>query len=364
MAEEPNHPQDPDRVLPRHWLGLARAVPSAFDARKLAVAALGLLLLQAGWWAVGRLAPAHAPVRPGPGVLDFASLYGSPFASPADLVESLRRPAWNLTAPWRVLVEPLRQVFAIDGGSWDFLPGSLARLAWAVFAMGLAGGAACRLAAVEAAGGRETLADALRFAARHAWDLFAAPLYPLAIVLGLGLVSTPFGLVARVVPSAATAAFAVPVVLGVASAILLILMVATWPLVHAAVAAESEVAIEAIGRTYGYARHRAMTLAGCLAFAWALGTLGLAAFEVFLWAAAHLAVWGAGLAAYPAPPGSLGGAFEPWAAAIGLACRAWAFAYFWSAAVRVHRILRQDLDAAPGPAPAIGIEAGGSAAAR
>ncbi|WP_165245340.1 hypothetical protein [Paludisphaera soli] len=360
MAEEPKHPNDPDRVRLRDWSGLARAVPAAFDPRKLLIAAVALLALEAGWRAIERVAPTPGarPFR----ALEFASLYGTPFRSPADFAEAIRRPAGNLTRPFRVLIAPLRSMFAIDGPEGTFAPG-LARLAWAAAVLGVAGGAICRLAAAEAGGGeRGGLREAVGFGFRHAGGLAAAPLYPTAIVLMLAAVSAGFGLIARLAPSLTLAASIAPMVLGLASAALLAFAVASWPLVHAAMAAESEEAVTAIARAYGYVRHRPMPLAACAASAWVLGTLGLAAFEVFLGASAHLAVWGMGLAAFPARPGSIGGALESWAGAFGLALQAWTFAFFWCAAVRAFLILRQDVDGEPEPAPAIGMTAGGSAA--
>ncbi|AMV38513.1 hypothetical protein [Planctomyces sp. SH-PL62] len=363
MAEEPKHPNDPDRVHLRDWLGLARAVPAAFDVRKLLLAAVGLLVLEAGWSAIGRLAP--DPHLDSPRVLGFASLYGELFEPPGAFVEALRRPAWNLTRPVRLLVEPLSAIFAIDGLGGDVLS-SLGRLVLAVVVMGVVGGAICRLAVAEAGtGDRAGLRESLGFAFRNAWGLSAAPLYPLAIVLLLGGASAGFGLVARFLPSLTAALFAVPMLLGLTSAAFLVLAIATWPLIHAAIAAESEEAVEAIGRTYGYVKHRPMTLAACVAAAWALGTLGLAAFEVFLWAGMHLGVWGMGLAAFPSRPGAIGGEIEAWTAVVGLALQAWTFAFFWSAAVRAYLLFRQDVDGGlrPGIATTAG-EAGGSAALR
>ncbi|MDG3002662.1 hypothetical protein [Paludisphaera mucosa] len=360
MAEEPQHPVDPDRIRPRDWLKIGRAVPAACDLRKILLAALGLVALELGWRGIERGAP------DAPRVLGFASLYGTPFESPVGFAEAIRRPAWNVTQPIRLIVEPLATFVAVDGPNGRALP-ALLRLIWAFAAMGLVGGAICRMAIVEAATGAPTgLRESLGFALRHGRSLVAAPLHPLALVLMLAAVSAGFGLAARLVPALTAVLFVAPFVLAIASAVLLFDMIASWPLIPAAIAAESDLALEAVGRTFGYVNRRPLTLAAGATAAWILGTLGLAAFEVFLAAVVHLGVWGMGLAAYPARPGSLGGAIEPWAAVVGLACQAWAFAFFWCAAARVYGLLRQDVDGAPvlGVLPASAGDGGGSAALR
>ncbi|OJW20843.1 MAG: hypothetical protein BGO49_28945 [Planctomycetales bacterium 71-10] len=351
MSEEPKTPPRPDRIGLQDWLRLARAVPSAFDVRKLVLAAAALVLVQAGWSAVESISP-PSRMGPTPRALEFHSLYGFPFRSTADFAEAIRRPAWNLTAPIRVLVGPLMEAFAIDGRR-DRAPTAFLRLLWAIAVLGAAGSAIARLAVVEAATGRRpTLREALGLGIGRAGSVIAAPLHPLAIALALGVGSAAFGLVARMVPQLPPAMAALltvgPLLLGLASATLLVLMVATWPLVPVAVAAESDRAVEAIGRTFGYVRRRPMGFAACVLVSWGLGTLGLAAFEVFLSASVHQAVWGAGLAAYPDAPGSLGGLFEgPGSTLVGLACPAWTYAFFWSAAARAYLLLRQDVDDVP-----------------
>lgn len=343
MPEQPKYPSNPDRVNLRDWLRLARAAPSAWDFRKILIAAVGLIVLQGGWSAIDRVDPAPGSSR----VLGFASLYGMPFRSPADFAEAIRRPAWNLTQPVRLLVEPLRDLFAVDGVGGRGLP-ALLRLGWVFAVLGVVGGAICRIAVAEASTGeRIGLGAAVGLAARRAGSLAASPAHPLLIALGLGLMSAGFGLLARLVPSISVVLFAGPFLLGLASAILLVDMVASWPLIPAAIMSESETAVEAIGRCYNYVNYRPLTVAGAVMVSWALGTLGLAAFEVFLWAVIHLGVWGMGLAAFPARPGSIGGDVEPWAAVLGLACQAWVFAFFWCAGARAYLLLRQDLDDVP-----------------
>lgn len=344
MSEEPRIPPRPHRVGLNDWLCLARAVPSACDVRKLVAAAAAIVLLQLGWSAIDRILP-RPPAAPPARALEFASLYGAPFSSPADLAEAIRRPAWNLTAPVRVLVGPLMEVFAIDGRR-DLAPTALLRLLWAIVVLGAAGVTISRVAVVEAStGGKPTLIKALRVGLGRAASAISAPLQPLAIAIVLGLASAAFGLVARLVPSLAASLFVGPLILGIAMAVLLISMVATWPLIPVAVAAESDQAMEAVGRSYGYVRRRPMGFAASVLFMWALGTLGLAVFEVFLSASIHLAVWGMGLAAFPETPGAMGGMIEtPASLFVGIGCQAWVYAFFWSAAARVYLMLRQDAD--------------------
>ncbi len=351
MSEQPKIPPRRDRVGLNDWLRLTRAVPSAFDVRKLVLAAVGIVVAQLGWSAIESIAP---PSRPGPPprVLEFHSLYGSPFRSVTDFAEAIRRPAWNLTAPARALIGPLTEVFAVDGRR-DRAPTAFLRLLWAIVVFGVTGTAVARLAVVEAAtGARPTTWDAVKAGLRGSPSAIAATLLPLAIALALALGSAAFGLAARLfpqlLPTVAVPLVVVPLVLGLASAVLLVAMVAAWPLVPVALAMESERAVEVVSRTFGYVRRRPMALAAGVLLSWAVGTLGLAAFEVFLSASIHLTVWGIGLAAYPMLPGESGGLVEgPALAMLGLACPAWVFAFFWCAAARVYLLLRQDVDDVP-----------------
>lgn len=343
MSEQPKTPPRPDRVGLNDWFRLARAVPAAFDVRKLVLAAVGLLLVQIGWSAIESIAP-RPPSEP-TRVLETRSLYGTPFRSAADFAEAIRRPSSGLTAPARALIDPMTGAFAIDG-SRDRAPAEFLRLLWAIVVLGATGTAVARLAVVEAAtGARPTTWDAIKTAFRGSASAIGATLLPLAVALALGLASAPFGFAARLFPETAAVLTVVPLVLGVATTVLLVATVATWPLAPAAVAMESERTVEVVSRTFGYVRRRPMAFAAGVLASWALGTLGLAAFEVFLSASIHLTVWGMGLAAYPALPGEAGGLVEwPASVMLGLACPAWTFAFFWSASARVYLLLRQDLD--------------------
>ncbi|WP_240906975.1 hypothetical protein [Paludisphaera rhizosphaerae] len=325
----------------RDWLRLARAVPSAWDLRKILISAVGLIALGLGASALDRLAPGAAPL---PIWGDWGGHIGVPLRGPSDLSDVALRAAMMMAEPVHLLVGPLVHLFARTA---SIVP-TLLQLVWTLAVMGVVGGALAHMELAEAATGeRPGVAASLAFAFRRAPSVIAAPLHPLLIVLMLGLMSAVLG--------KATALAAL--VLGLFSAVLLLEMVASWPLIHAAVAAESETAVEAIGRCYGYVNHRPLTLATALAVGWALGSVGLAAFELFLRSAFSLGEWGVGIGL--SNPGATGMRWEsgpsPWVALMKLTWEAWAFAFFWASAARTYLLLRQDLDDIP---------AWGSAAAR
>ena len=262
MPEQPNHPSAPDRVALRDWLRVARALPSAWDVRKILIAAVGLIVLSLGAAALDRLVPGAAPL---PTLGDWGGRLGLPLRTSSDVSDAAVGAAWTLTEPARLLVEPLIGLFSRTAPAAP----TLLRLVWTLTVMGVVGGALVHLELAEAVTGKGPgVAASLAFGVRRAPSLIAAPLHPLGIVLMLGLVSAVLG----------KATVLVALVLGLVSTVLLIDMVASWPLIPAAVAAESETTVEAIGRCFSYVNRRPLTLTAAVAAGWILGAVGLIAF--------------------------------------------------------------------------------------
>jgi hypothetical protein len=339
------------------WLRLVQAVAQAFDLRKLVLAALGLVLLRAGWVLL------ETVFSGSPGAtLNAFRIAGDP---PDFSVDMLRSAAWRLHEPARVLAEPLRSFFALGQDAGSSLH-ALLGLLWAIVVWGLVGGAIARLALVRVSrlAGLSTF-GAMRFALGHAAPLVATPLCGLLGVGSCALLCAGFGLLYRL-PWGIGAVVGgvllfIPLALGLVMTIMLVGLVAGWPLMHASVAAEAEDMLDALSRTYSYLNQRPVKFVGLAALAWLIGIPGLLAVDLLASSVVHLATWGLSLSApaaslagldFPISPGATvphaAAALQSfWRGAVVLLARGWIYAYFWTAASFVYLILRHDVDGTP-----------------
>jgi hypothetical protein len=363
MVTEPANPEvfTTQRAGPS-WLRLLRAVRLAFDLRKLVLAALGLILLQAGWYVLDRLFPGSPTLTsglldsaPGPKAVTGVSLDRTAW-------EPVRSAGWRLTEPARMFATPLISLFGLGKGAGWSLHALLAVL-WVVAVWGLVGGAIARTALVEISRmqGLGTL-GAVRFALRFALPLIATPLCPLLGIALCALICAGFGLLywlpARIGTVLGGILLFIPLSLGLVMALLLTGLVAGWPLMHASVAAEAEDMLDALSRSFSYLNQRLGRFAGYVVIAWLIGIPGLLAVDLLVLGVTHLAAWGLGLSA---PASSLAGLADPlpgdaaisqtvaafprfWRAALGLLARGWSYAYFWTAASFIYLLLRHDVD--------------------
>jgi hypothetical protein len=215
---------------------------------------------------------------------------------------------------------------------------------WAAGVWGLAGGALARSSLLELARkGRPGHLGPVPFAVRFAFTLITTPLYPLmgASVFAAGCAG--FGLLywlpLGIGPVLSRALFFIPLVLGLGMAVLLIGMLAIWPLIHASVAAEGEDALDALSRSLSYLNQRTGEFAGYVILAWLIGIPCLIGVDVLVWGVPQLATWGAGLAA-PSPV-----RLPPfWGGVVRLLAHAWVYSYFWTAASILYVLLRFDVD--------------------
>lgn len=342
MAEEPKNPAARVRNQGLDWLRPIRAVSIAFDVRKVILAAVGLAMIQAGWFSLDQVFPRPMDATDlfaGGPTLQGAASTGSPGVILNVASQKVAGPALVLTAPLWELFNARADPIAAGR--------ALARLALVLIVFGIAGGAITRSAAIEAARGeRLSLAESLRFASKHAGALIAAPLFLLLAVLLCGLVAAGFGLLfqlpGRVGEVAGAVGFVVPLTMGLVAALLLINLAASWPLMHAAVAAEGEDSLDAMSRAFGCVNRRPVRFVALAVLVWFVGSIGLVVVHLIAAFALHLAVWGAGFAAanLDAPP-----AF--WPGMVAFLVQSWAFAYFWSAAALIYLTLRRDIDGAP-----------------
>ncbi|HEX8199100.1 MAG TPA: hypothetical protein VF590_01335 [Isosphaeraceae bacterium] len=357
MADDPvanrESPFDP-------WVRLARAVRAATDAKKLLLAALGLILMHAGWAGLDALLPGAAEASPPADMALPPSPFGSwlgPLGAAVDAAARAAEPARAIAAPWVALLTPGR------GAAWS-LHAALAAL-WAVLVWGPLGGAIARIAVAQAATeGRIGLGTALRYAAAKAPHLIGAPLSPFIGVGFFAGLCALLGLLYRIPgPVGATIAGILaflPLMAGLVMALILLGLAVGWPLMIATIAAEGEDTFDALSRSYSYVYQRPARFAAYAALAWVLGALGLLVVGVFARAILALAAWGLSLGA---PGARLLDLWQPrfvplgrtapaiahaaWLDLVVLLARGWAYSYFWTAAAHIYLLLRHDVDGTP-----------------
>lgn len=164
-----------NRFLPA--LRLIGAIRRSFDVRKLAIAALGLALLQSGWLMLDRLVPPGADATPDV----FESSAPTSRLADKDLWSSVNPLQYHsrLSEPVRLLAVPLLALVE-PSSSWGRMLHALLSLIWLLIIWGMCGGAISRIAIVQIATMRTTkLIDAVRFALQSAGPLILAPLCPL-----------------------------------------------------------------------------------------------------------------------------------------------------------------------------------------
>ena len=175
-----------DTLAPRreslYLRGILRAVQSSFDLRKAIVAAVGLLILHAGWDLFELAVPGMRGISP--------HLPGSSISLVATAVEAeehaewrrLRTTTWRVTEPVRLLIGPLISLFEPGKGILATIRALIAVL-WVITVWGVTGGAIAPMAVVERSGrAGPGIIGSIRFALRSALPLILTPLCPLLCV--------------------------------------------------------------------------------------------------------------------------------------------------------------------------------------
>ena len=209
------------------------------------------------------------------------------------------------------------------------------------------------------------MADVIRFSLRFASPLIVTPLCPLLAIalcvlpcMGVGLaywLPDPIGTILGGV------FLWIPLGLGLLMVLLLFGLLASWPLLHASIAADNPDVIDSLSRCFSYLHQRFGKFALYVAFAWAAGVPALVAVNLLASGVVHLAAWGISLSAPASTIAALGGsvslrtgfpvaatAFPAfWRGAVGLLVHGWIYAYFWTAAAHIYLLLRHDVDGTP-----------------
>ncbi len=147
----PGEPINLDRrFLSRLFPGLrlVGAIRSAFDLRKLMIAALGLALLQLGWSVLDGLFPDSASMTPATSFSAGQIRTDAGDQSWASI--GLRRAHGRLSEPFWNLVSPLMALFDPQSG-WAAMLHALLALIWLFLIWAICGCAICRIAVVRVA---------------------------------------------------------------------------------------------------------------------------------------------------------------------------------------------------------------------
>ncbi len=353
MADEPIPPLPPVERPRSVWPLLFRGAAAATDPRCLILAGLGLVALRLGWGGIGRLfgdEPWAGQPWSGRGPIVEPAL-------PVAMIEGRDPFLTRATLPLVELIRPFDVLFRRDVPVLGRVHAALAGL-WALAVWCLFGGAIARVAVVRVAtSGRVGVLSALRFCLARFGSLIAAPLAPLLVAWLIGLAGAWVGLLARVVPAASTALAFVPLIVGLLDAVILIGLVAAWPLMVATVVADGEDFFDAVSRSYSYVNQRTFRYLGYVALAAAIGVVGAVLFGLFMAVAIGLADWCISLGAVPgvgfrfAEPASVGSSGLPglarfWNGTVSTIVAGWTYSYLWSAAAILYLVLRYEVDGA------------------
>ncbi len=329
----------------------------AFDVRKLLIAAIGLFLIQIGWVALDRAMPASAAATPEP--LGSSEILG--FPHPGSISQNVVALTMRLTEPIRLLMYPLLALLDPASDAMTMIHGLLG-LIWLILVWGICGGAIARLATIQEAQMRQPgILEGVRFVRRSATWLIVAPLCPL---LGIGFCSlfgVGFGLLYRVPYGAILAGILLvfPIAVGLLIALLAAGLVAGWPLMHAAVAAGSDDALDALSRTFSYLNQRLGLYVVGVALAWLCGLLGLIVIDLLTAGVVRMTLWSLTLTGGGSLPSAMfqqsdldsgSAAYEIhhfWLGSVRLLAHAWPYSFFWTSAAILYLWLRREVDGTP-----------------
>lgn len=243
-------------------LHLLRASGLAIDPRKMLLGGLALALLAVGEWLFGFLPFASNTVTIHFGASAEPSLISRllgclGFGVPRiESWMSWDAAAFALLIPVRTLIAPARVIFQ-SGHSWSELAFAWTQLLWSLIVWSLAGGALCRMSALQfAVRKRIGLLKALSFARRQLLAYLIAPLLPLSAVLILLGFNYLLGYLASLTSPVGEMAiglgWCVVLFSGFLMAMLVLGVLTGWPLMIAAISTEDSDGFDGLSRAFGY----------------------------------------------------------------------------------------------------------------
>lgn len=350
------------------WLLLTRAFSLAISPSILLLGTVAALLIPIGWQLGGQVFLTEADLEQ-PGVRAIQSHWerfpgaASQDSRSADSWPKVTQPGTWL-APIRAQMGRLSDIAIGIGDSVSNF--GVRRLAyvvlgvlWTLFIAALFGGAISRKSVVFL--GRDEsigLAAAISHAWRHLLAYMLAPLYPVLMICLIVLFAGGLGFTMRLGIFAALAGVIWWFALlgGAVAAILMLGLLAGWPLMWGAVSAEQDgEAFEALSRSYSYVLGRPLHLLFYAVFAALIGSIGLVVVGLFCDLTIALttepADWGSGGRLAEMLGGGGGWMEGTGGSLIGVqnqivksASSGYQFAFFWAAAAGVYLLLRSDVD--------------------
>jgi hypothetical protein len=348
------------------WWLLFRAAGAAFAPTVILLAAAGALATWAGWSMADRLG--LAGVDPAADVIAAAKadelvLPGTTAqrSAAAPLTAGLLQPLADRLPP---VVADLVRLVAIPFRPTATLPelgGAAARIGWFVLVWSIFGTAIARHVALKLVGEEAPgLLGATWFGSRKWLPAFNSVLFVLVGVLALSVPGAILGLAMRTAWGVAFAGAVWPLVLvgAVVLAILVVGVVAGWPLMVACIGVERGDSFQAISTAFSYLYQRPLHYGFYALVALLVAIPSLAVAGLFADATATLAMWATSLgmghdrtadvlAGLPgAPPAAAwgAGAIAFWNRGLETLLSSFGWGYFWAIATAAYLLLRQDVD--------------------
>ncbi|MFM8290402.1 MAG: hypothetical protein ACKOC4_01725 [Planctomycetia bacterium] len=347
------------------WWLLFRAAGAAFAPTVILLAAAGAVATWAGWSMADRLGLAGVDAAADVIAAAKADDLLLPGATPGTS-RPFGRPGWLRSLGDRLpaVVADLTRLVAIPfrpTATLRELGGAAARigwflLVWSIFGTAIARHVALKLVGEDAPG----VVGATWFGSRKWLPAFNSVLFVLVGVLALSVPGAILGLAMRTSWGLAFAGAVWPLVLlgAVVLAILVVGVVAGWPLMVACVGVERGDSFQAISTAFSYLYQRPLHYAFYALVALLVAIPSLAVAALFADATASLAMWAtsfgmghdrtaavlAGLtAAAPAAAwGARASAF--WNRGLETLLSSFGWGYFWAIATAAYLLLRQDVD--------------------
>ena len=331
-------------VLP--WLHLLRAAQLALRIRVLLLALAAVAMFSVGQLAIHRL-PFHARYGASPTFLDVLntkSLDSHRF----DLNPQGGINRWSLAWPWISTGRPGAELFfrpsQATASSWSTVATHWTDLLWSWLVWGIFGGAMVRMHAVRFARDESVPPlHAVRFTSRLWQSYLYAPLLPL---LGAFALSAAGWIVGRADAWYAGGQGGVLLVMGwlptlasLAMALLLLLILASWPLMVAAISVEGSDGLDGLSRAFGYVVNRLWDFLFLVAVAVGVGLLTAYFTDWLFGMTFQLAEWSVGVRGVTS--------FDVWADFLKMLQLAVLGSYFWSATTVIYFLLRQSDDGTP-----------------
>jgi hypothetical protein len=260
------------------------------------------------------------------------------------------------------------------GNSWPDVAYAWTQLLFGLAVWSLLGGSISRIAALQFARGRgSTLREAVAYSARRFGATISAPLLPIVFIGLFWVICLLVGLIGRI-PAVGDAAagilWFIPLLCGLALAVILLFIAAGWPLMVCTVSVEGTDGFDGLSRSYDYLLSRPWYALGLVLLMLVYGSLAIVFVTGVASIGMHLAEWGVSSGMDDAAvrgltsgsPPALGmqevvGAAETslvgrsattfWLQLLALLLWGFVYSFFWSSATIIYFLLRKSVDAMP-----------------